>query len=116
MIHKETVCFVGDNSGASISKVFHVKKKGVLGASLVLSIKRLRRLIVTKLKKGQVERAVLIRAKKKTIRQDGSSICFDFNSVALINKKNLPKAKRIYGPLAREIGRSKLFAIASVVF
>jgi len=116
MISKETVCSIADNSGVSVVKIFHVKKKGVLGARVVLSIKRLRRLSVTKLKRGQVERGILARSKKKVVRKDGSSIKFDNNAVALINNRNLPKAKRIYGPLPRELGRSKFFAIAKAVF
>jgi large subunit ribosomal protein L14 len=116
MVHKETVCFIIDNSGGSLIKIFHVKKKGKLGARLVFSIRRLRRLRVTKLKKGMIERGILVRSSRKSPRKDGSSIRFDKNGVALISRRNLPKAKRIYGPVPQELGRMKFFAVASVVF
>lgn len=115
MIQKESLCYVIDNSGGSIAKIFHVKKKGKLGCRVVCSIKRLRRLMETKLKKGKVEKGIFVRSTKKKIRSDGSSILFDNNGIALINSRNAPKAKRIYGPIPREVGRLKFFSIASMV-
>jgi large subunit ribosomal protein L14 len=115
MIQKESICYIVDNSGGSLVKVFHIKKKGVLGCRVVCSVKRLRRLMETKLKKGKVERGIYVRSKKKNLRLDGSSIRFDKNGIALINSRNSPKAKRIYGPLPREVGRFKFFAISSAV-
>jgi len=69
--------------------------------------------MVTKLKKGKIERAILVRSKKKVMRKDGSTISFGKNGVALISNRNAPKAKRIYGPIAREVGRLKFFTVAS---
>jgi len=116
MIQKETVCNVADNTGVSRVRIFDVKKKGVIGSKVVFSVLKLRRLSVTKIKRGDVERGILVRSSKKIMRADGSSICFDSNEISFMNRRNMPKAKRIYGPVPRELGRSKFFAISSVVF
>lgn len=53
-------------------------------------------------KKGDVVKAVIVRTKKETRREDGSYIKFDDNA-EVINNNNEPKATRIFGPVAREL-------------
>merc|ERR1712129_194652 len=59
---------------------------------------------ITKLKKGDVFLAVIVRLKRKGRKKDGLNLFFYENSVCLLNKpkKNLV-ATRILGPLPREI-------------
>jgi large subunit ribosomal protein L14 len=72
----------------------------------------------SKVKKGQIHRAVIVRTKKEIRRQDGSYIRFDKNSAVLITKDNEPLGSRIFGPVARELrGRSfmKIISLAPEV-
>jgi len=67
-------------------------------------------------KKHDVVRAVIIRQKKATRRQDGSYIRFDDNAcVILEGKTKNPKGGRIWGPIAKELkdkGFDKIAALA----
>jgi len=65
-------------------------------------------------KKGDVSIAVIVRLKKETRRKDGTYLRFDDNAVALINKDNEPLAKRIFGPVARELREKGFKDIAAL--
>jgi len=58
-----------------------------------------------RVKKGTVEKAVIVRAKKEFRRADGTYIRFDDNACVLIDAGSNPKGKRIFGPVARELRR-----------
>ena len=60
------------------------------------------------MKKGEVQRAVIVRTAKEIRRADGSAIRFDRNAAVLIDKQNEPIGTRIFGPVTREL-RSKGF-------
>ncbi len=68
----------------------------------------------SKVKKGDVVRAVVVRTVKPARRADGSYIKFDENSVVLINKDNEPIGTRIFGPVARELRAKKFMKIVSL--
>ncbi len=111
MIQMQTKLDVADNSGAK-----SVKCIKVLGGSKRMSA-RLGDLIVvavqsalpgSKIKKGDVKKAVIVRTKFPVRREDGSYIKFDHNSVVILNTNNEPVGTRIFGPVAREL-RSKSF-------
>lgn len=111
MIQVQTILDVADNSGAK--KLFCVKVIGgnqrryaSLGDIIVVSVKEA--MPHSKIKKGEVLRAVIVRTKKEVNRPDGSFIRFDNNSAVLLNKQNEPVGTRIFGPVAREL-RSKNF-------
>lgn len=111
MIQMQTVLDVADNSGAK--KVFCIKvlggtrrKYASLGDVIVVSIREA--LPASKVKKGDVHRAVIVRTRKEVRRNDGSYIRFDNNSAVLINPQGEPIGTRIFGPVAREL-RSKNF-------
>lgn len=111
MIQVQTLLDVADNSGAK--KLFCVKVIGgnqrryaSLGDIIVVSVKEA--MPHSKIKKGEVLRAVIVRTKKEINRPDGSFIRFDNNSAVLLNKQNEPVGTRIFGPVAREL-RSKNF-------
>jgi large subunit ribosomal protein L14 len=112
-----TVLDVADNSGAK--KVFCIKvlggsrrKYASVGDVIVVSIKEA--LPNSKVKKGDVARAVIVRTAKEVARPDGSYIRFDTNSAVLVNKENEPIGTRIFGPVARELRAKKFMKIISL--
>jgi len=57
----------------------------------------------SKVKKGTVVKAVVVRTKKEIPRPDGSYIRFDDNAAVVLNNNLEPVGTRIFGPVAREI-------------
>ena len=111
MIQAETILNVADNSGAK--KVYCIKvlggtrrKYARVGDVIVVSVRE--SLPNSKVRKGDVSRAVIVRTVKEIRRDDGSYLKFDDNSAVLINQQNEPVGTRIFGPVAREL-RSKRF-------
>jgi large subunit ribosomal protein L14 len=117
MIQMETVLQSADNSGAKRVKCFKViggskKRYATVGDIIVVSIKEA--LPNSKVKKGTVHKAVVVRTTKDIQREDGSTIRFDENACVLIKgKDNEPVGTRIFGPVAREI-RLRFTRIASL--
>jgi large subunit ribosomal protein L14 len=68
----------------------------------------------SKVKKGDVMRAVVVRTVKETPRPDGSYIKFDDNSAVLINPQGDPIGTRIFGPVARELRARRFMKIISL--
>lgn len=117
MIQNETVLDVADNSGAK--KLYCVKvlggskrKYASIGDIIVVSIREA--VPNSKVKKGEVTRAVIVRTAKEIAREDGSYIKFDDNSAVLINKDKEPVGTRIFGPVARELRAKKFMRIVSL--
>jgi large subunit ribosomal protein L14 len=115
MIQQQTLLKVSDNSGAKIVKCIKVlggfkKKVAYLGDIIIVSVQQLRNKskVTSKVKKGEIYKALIIRTKKKKIKKDGSIIGFKENSVSLINKQNNPIATRIIGPVPKEL-KKKIF-------
>ena len=111
MIQMQSRLMVADNSGArevQCIKVLGGSKRNIasIGDVIVVSVKDA--IPRGKVKKGSVQRAVIVRTKKSFRRADGSAIRFDRNAVVLINKQNEPIGSRIFGPVTREL-RNKLF-------
>ncbi len=75
----------------------------------------------TKVKKGAVMKAVVVRTRKEVRRVDGSYIRFDDNAAVLLNNNLEPVGTRIFGPVAREIrvpakdGYMKIISLAPEV-
>lgn len=117
MIQMTTSLDVADNSGAK--KLFCIKvlggskrKYASIGDIIVVSIKEA--IPNSKVKKGDVAKAVIVRTAKEIARPDGSYIRFDSNSAVLINKDNEPIGTRIFGPVARELRAKKFMKIISL--
>lgn len=111
MIQTRTHLDVADNSGAKSVMCIKVlggskRKYATVGDVIVVSIKDA--VPNSKVKKGDVTKAVIVRTKKEINRQDGTYIRFDVNSAVLINTQNEPIGTRIFGPVAREL-RAKSF-------
>ena len=68
----------------------------------------------SKVKKGTVTRAVIVRTAKELRRADGSYIRFDSNAAVLLNAENEPVGTRIFGPVARELRAKRFMRIVSL--
>jgi large subunit ribosomal protein L14 len=117
MIQMRTMLDVADNSGARKVGCIKVlgsskRKYASLGDVIVVSVKDA--IPNSKIKKGDVVRAVVVRTKKGIRRIDGSYIKFDDNSAVLINQQNEPIGTRIFGPVARELRAKKFMKIISL--
>ena len=117
MIQPETKLSVADNSGAK--KLYCIKVLGgsrrryaSVGDIIVVSVKEA--LPNSKVKKGDVMKAVVVRTVKEVGRPDGSYIKFDDNSAVLINNQREPIGTRIFGPVARELRAKRFMKIVSL--
>lgn len=117
MIQMRTILDVADNSGAK--KVGCIKilggtrrKYARVGDVIVVSVKDA--VPNSKIKKGEVVRAVVVRTTKEVGRSDGSYIRFDDNSAVLINPQGEPIGTRIFGPVARELRARRFMKIVSL--
>jgi len=117
MVQTTTNLDVADNSGAKRIMCIRVlggtkRKYASLGDIIIVSIKEA--IANSKVKKGEVARAVIVRTKKEVSRQDGSYIRFDSNSAVLVDKDNEPIGTRIFGPVARELRAKRFMKIISL--
>ena len=117
MIQSESVLGVADNSGAKRVKCIKVlggskRKYATIGDIIRVSVKEA--IPNSKVKKGTVMRAVIVRTAKETRRADGSYIRFDDNAAVLVNPANEPVGTRIFGPVARELRTKKFMKIVSL--
>jgi large subunit ribosomal protein L14 len=117
MIQMQTVLDVADNSGAK--KVMCIKvlggskrKYASVGDVIVVSVKDA--IPNSKVKKGSVAKAVIVRTSRELRRPDGSYIKFDTNSAVLIGADGEPIGTRIFGPVARELRARKFMKIVSL--
>jgi large subunit ribosomal protein L14 len=117
MIQAESRLKVADNSGAR--KVLCIKVLGGskrryarVGDVIVCTVKEA--LPNGAVKKGDVVRAVVVRAKKEVRRADGSYIKFDDNAAVIIDNQGNPRGTRIFGPVARELRERKYMKIVSL--
>lgn len=117
MIQMQTMLSVADNSGAKklccIKVIGGSKRKYAgIGDVIVCSVKEA--LPNSKVKKGDVVRAVIVRTAKEIRRDDGSYIRFDNNSAVVVSAGNDPIGTRIFGPVARELRARQFMKIVSL--
>ncbi len=117
MIQLRTMLTVADNSGARRAQCIKVlggtrRRYGRVGDIVVVSVKDA--IPGAAVKKGDVAKAVVVRAVKERRRKDGSYIRFDDNSVVLIDDNKEPKGTRIFGPVARELREREFMKIISL--
>ncbi|OQX71160.1 MAG: 50S ribosomal protein L14 [Candidatus Cloacimonas sp. 4484_275] len=105
MIQAQTMLNVADNSGA---------KKAMCIKVLVVIVAVKSAIPRSKIKKGSVERAVIVRTHKEIRRKDGSYIRFEDNAAVMIDERGEPKATRIFGPVARELREKHYTKIISL--
>ena len=68
----------------------------------------------SKVKKGDVMRAVIVRTSKEVRRSDGSYIKFDNNAAVLVSTNGELVGTRIFGPVARELRAANFMKIISL--
>ena len=117
MIQMQTNLAVADNSGAKevrCIKVLGGSKHMIAGIGDVIIASAFDVSPGSKVKKGGVVRAVIVRTKKKIRRRDGSYMVFDDNAVVLVNKDNELIGSRVFGSVAREVRQKGFLKIASL--
>jgi large subunit ribosomal protein L14 len=117
MIQVESFLNVADNSGARRVQCIKVlggskRRYASIGDIIVVAIKET--LPTSPIKKGTVEKAVVVRTHKEYRRPDGTYIRFDDNACVIIDANRNPKGKRIFGPVARELREKDYMKIVSL--
>ncbi|PLX78874.1 MAG: 50S ribosomal protein L14 [Desulfuromonas sp.] len=117
MIQMQTILDVADNSGARKLCCIKVpggskRKYAGIGDIVVCSVKEA--MPNSKVKKGDVVKAVIVRTRKEIARIDGSYIRFDNNSAVVVSQTGEPIGTRIFGPVARELRAKRYMKIVSL--
>ena len=119
MVQLKTMLTSADNTGARRLMCIQVmggykKRYGRIGDIITCVIKEATP--HSMVKKSEIVKAVVVRARKETRRKDGSYIRFDDNAAVIINdlKNKEPKGTRIFGPIPREIKEKGFHKIASL--
>jgi large subunit ribosomal protein L14 len=117
MIQQESRLAVADNSGAKEVLCIRVlggtgRRYAHIGDQIVVTVKHA--LPSGNIKKGTVAKAVVVRTKKETRRNDGSYIRFEDNAVVLLNAAGEMIGTRIFGPVARELREKQFMKIVSL--
>ncbi|MGL1903875.1 MAG: 50S ribosomal protein L14 [Fibrobacterales bacterium] len=118
MIQVQTRLNVADNSGAKEVMCIRVlggskRRYATVGDIIVVAVKSA--IPGGRVKKGSVEKGVVVRTAKEVNRKDGTSIRFSDNAIVLINPANSePRGTRIFGPVARELREKKYMKIVSL--
>jgi large subunit ribosomal protein L14 len=121
MIQQQTILKVADNSGAKTVKCVKIlggfqKRYARLGDIIVVSVQQLRNKSkkTSKVLKGGVFWALVIRTKTQYKKRDGSFFLLSENSVTLLNKQGNPIGTRILGPIPRILKKKKFMKFASL--
>lgn len=125
MIQQQTILRVADNSGAKTVKCIKIlggykKKYAKLGDIIIISVQKLRNRakLTSKVKKGGIYKALIIRTKKKKKKEDSTFIFLNgktpTNAVVLINKKGLPIATRISEPVSSLLKKKRFMKFISI--
>lgn len=117
MIQVESTLEVADNSGAKqvrCIKVIGGSRRRYAGLGDVIVVSVIECVPNTKVKKGDVAKAVIVRTSQEHRRVDGTYIKFDRNSAVLINNEREPIGTRIFGPVARELRAKRFMKIVSL--
>ncbi len=117
MIQMQSRLVAADNSGAKQLKCIKVlggshRRYAGIGDIVKVSIKEA--IPHSKVKKGEVYQAVVVRTRKGVRRADGSVIRFDGNAVVLLNNQLQPIGTRIFGPVTRELRTERFMRIISL--
>ena len=117
MIQQESILQVADNSGARRVACIRVlggtrRRYASIGDVIVVSVKDA--IPNSRVKKGEVRKAVVVRTRRQVVRADGSYIRFDDNAAVLIDNQREPVGTRIFGPVARELRAKRFMKIVSL--
>jgi len=121
MIQLQSILKVADNSGAKTVKCIKVlggykKKTAYVGDIIVVSVQELRNRYksTSKIKKGEVTTALIVRSKFQKKRKGGLFIRFDENNVVLLNKQLKFLGTKVLGVLPKELKKEKFLKLASI--
>ena len=117
MIQTESRLGVADNSGSKEVLCIRVlggtkRRYASIGDKIVVTVKSA--MPNGQIKKGTVQKAVVVRTKKEIRRPDGSYIRFDDNACVILNQTGEMRGTRIFGPVARELRDSNFMKIVSL--
>ncbi len=117
MIQTESTLDVADNSGARKVACIRVlggtrRRYASIGDVIVVAVKDA--IPNSRVRKGEVRKAVVVRTKKSIRRSDGTYIRFDQNAAVLIDNQRDPVGTRIFGPVARELRARRFMKIISL--
>lgn len=117
MVQMLTKLVSADNSGAKMLKCVKVlggsmRMEAGIGDIIVVSV--VDAIPKGKVKKGSVQKAVIVRTAKEHVRQDGSRIKFYKNAAVLIDKQGEPIGTRVFGPVPRELRARNFMKIISL--
>nr|YP_009240433.1 50S ribosomal protein L14 [Partenskyella glossopodia]BAU62567.1 50S ribosomal protein L14 [Partenskyella glossopodia] len=117
MVQPQSLVKVVDNSGAKEIICIRILGKGRnqvsnIGDIIIAVVKEA--IPNTVLKKSDIVRAVIVRTKKGLKRKNGIYVRFDDNAAVIVNKENIPKGTRIFGPVARELRDQNFMKIVSL--
>ena len=108
---------VADNSGArrvQCIKVLGGSKRRYAGIGDVIKISIKEAIPNSRVKKGEMFHALVVRTRKGVRRPDGSLIRFDRNAAVLLNPQLQPIGTRIFGPVTRELRTERFMRIVSL--
>tara|TARA_B100000524_G_scaffold81771_1_gene37500 strand:- start:8499 stop:8867 length:369 start_codon:yes stop_codon:yes gene_type:complete len=117
MIQTESRLGVADNSGAKEVLCIRVlggtkRRYASIGDKIVVTVKSA--MPNGQVKKGTVQKAVVVRTKKEIRRPDGSYIRFDDNACVILSQTGEMRGTRIFGPVARELRENNFMKIVSL--
>ena len=113
----QTNLYVADNSGArrvQCIKVLGGSKRRYAGIGDIIKISIKEAIPNSRVKKGEVFDAVVVRTRHGVRRPDGSLIRFDLNAAVLLNAQYQPVGTRIFGPVTRELRSERFMRIISL--
>jgi large subunit ribosomal protein L14 len=117
MIQMQSNLSVADNSVArrvQCIKVLGGSKRRYAGVGDIIKVSVKEAIPNSRVKKGDVYQAVVVRTKHGVRRSDGSLIRFDSNAAVLLNAQFQPVGTRIFGPVTRELRSERFMRIISL--
>ncbi|MEE2805174.1 MAG: 50S ribosomal protein L14 [Pseudomonadota bacterium] len=117
MIQVQSMLEVADNSGArriQCIKVLGGSKRRYAGVGDVIKVTIKEAIPNSRVKKGELFNAVVVRTRHGVRRSDGSLVRFDKNAAVLLNPQLQPIGTRIFGPVTRELRTEKFMRIISL--
>ena len=117
MIQVQTMLDVADNSGArriQCIKVLGGSKRRYAGVGDVIKVTIKEAIPNSRVEKGELFDAVVVRTRHGVRRADGSLVRFDRNAAVLLNPQLQPIGTRIFGPVTRELRTEKFMRIISL--
>lgn len=92
------------------------KKYATIGEIIVVSVNQLRNKSkkISKVKKKEIYRALVIRTKITFLKNNGYKKNFEENSVVLLNKQGNPIGTRVLGGISKDLKGKKLQKFMSI--